>query len=250
MQAFVQKKIIFKTIGVGYKDVLSSCEISDRCPGQNQNRMFLIMLSDMLNELEFDMIELTYLVPGHSQNENDTAHSVIEKHTRDMTIYTPAQWESTIPQAFKTNKCVMTVLTFTDVIDYKNPEFFPLYRQVLNDKVFPINEDKKCKKVMWASIVQLMFSSHDKNKIFYKYDYTEEYRECVFREEPKMTRKKKSSGTIVKQRYLEPRGISALKKKDLLKLMDKVFIKEQHRGYFESLIVTKDKRGEDNVVEV
>ena len=110
--------------------------ISDRCPGQNQNWMFFIMLSDMLNELEFDMIELIYVVPGHSQNENDTAHSVIKKHTRDMTIYTTAQWESTIPQAFKTNKCVMTVLTFKDIIDYKNLTFFPSYRQVLDDKCF------------------------------------------------------------------------------------------------------------------
>ena len=88
--------------------------ISDRYPGQNHNRMFFIMLFDTFNELVFDMIELTYLVPGHSQNENDTTHSVIEKHTRDMTIYTTAQWESTIPQ---TNKCVVTVLTFKDIID-------------------------------------------------------------------------------------------------------------------------------------
>ena len=48
---------------------------SDLCPGQNQNRMFFIMLSDMLNELYLDVIELTYLVPGHFQNENDIAHS-------------------------------------------------------------------------------------------------------------------------------------------------------------------------------
>ena len=156
-----------------------ACE-SDQCPGQNQNRMFFIMLSDMLNELEFDMIELTYLVPGHSENENDTAHSGIEKHTRDMTIYTPAQWESTIPQAFKTNKCVITVLTFKDIIDYKNLAFFPLYHQVLDDKCFSINKGKKPKNVMWASIVQLKFSCDDKSKMFYKYDYREEYRECVF----------------------------------------------------------------------
>ena len=71
--------------------------ISDRCLGQNQNRMFLIMLSDMLNEFKFDVIEFTFLVPGHSQNENDAAHSVKEKYTRDMTIYTPAHWEVAIP---------------------------------------------------------------------------------------------------------------------------------------------------------
>ena len=40
---------------------------SDRCGGQNQNRMMFIMLSNAVNEL-------TFLVPG--QNENDTAHSL------------------------------------------------------------------------------------------------------------------------------------------------------------------------------
>ena len=82
--------------------------------------MFFIMFSDMLNKLKFDVIEFTFLVPGHSQNENDIAHSVIEKHIRDMTIYTPAQWEVGSTQAFQRNKCIMTVLTHKDIINYKN----------------------------------------------------------------------------------------------------------------------------------
>ncbi len=218
---------------------------SDRCGGQNQNRMVFIMLSSILNEMKFKMIELTFLVPGHSQNENDTAHSVIEKYTKDKTIYTPAQWESTIPQAFKKNDCFMTVLTFKDVIDYKNPAFFPSYRKVLDDKCYPIDGGKK---VMWSWIVQLKFSYDDKNKMFYKYDYHEEYRECVFREEIKTTRKNKKKVELVKQKYVQPVGISAAKKKDLLKLLNKGFIQEQHRGYYESLTVNKGVKDADDVI--
>ena len=53
---------------------------------------------------------------------------------------------------------------------------------------FPLG--KSSKKVMWASIGQIKFSSDDKNKMFYKYDYTEEYRECVFREERRLQERK------------------------------------------------------------
>ena len=98
---------------------------------------------------------------------------------------------------------------------------------------------------MWAPIVQLKFSRDD--KMFYKYDYREEYRECVFREEIKTTRKKKNPGKKVKK---QPKGISALKKKDLLKLIDKDFIKAQHCGYYESLLVNKGIRMEDDTVDV
>ena len=62
----------------------------------------IIMLLIALSALKLKKIELTFLVPDHSKNENDTAHSVIESHYWFRFIYTPSQWESTIQQAFKT----------------------------------------------------------------------------------------------------------------------------------------------------
>ena len=78
---------------------------ADRCEGQNQNCMMIIVLSNALSALKLKKIELTFLVPGHSQNENNTAHSVIGPHYQNRFIYPPSQWESTIQQAFKTNFC-------------------------------------------------------------------------------------------------------------------------------------------------
>ena len=78
----------------------------DRCGGQNQNRM---MLSEALHSLKLKKIELKFLVPGHSQNENDTAHSTIEGQYKNRTIYTPNQLEMCIQQSFKSNVCHVTV---------------------------------------------------------------------------------------------------------------------------------------------
>ena len=178
------------------------------------------MLSEMMIEFEFDSIELTFFVPGHSQNENDTAHSVIERYTRNLTIYIPAQWDVLIPQAFQSNECAMTVLTYKDIIDFKYPEFYPSYRSVLADKCYPSNDDtKKWKKVMWASIVQVLFSSKNKDKIFYKYDYHQDYNEAIFRDDIEVTWRKRKicNSKEGRQRYSEPWGIASQKKKDVLK---------------------------------
>ena len=108
--------------------------LSDRCDwSQNQNRMVFIMLSNAITDLKLKKTELTFLVPGHSQNETDTAHSVIESHYRNRFVYKPNQWESTIQQAFK-SKCVVTVLFHNDIIDFKNVAYFPQHLIVLADK--------------------------------------------------------------------------------------------------------------------
>ena len=107
---------------------------SDRCGGQNQNRMVFLMLSHALNKLNFKSIELIFLVPGHSQNENDTAHSTIESHYRNRIIYTTPQWETTIQQAFVKNDCILETLCFDDIINFKSDECFPCYAKVLADK--------------------------------------------------------------------------------------------------------------------
>ena len=59
----------------GIKKVYLLC---DCCGGQNQNRPVFIALSKALIEFKFELIELLFLVSGHSHSENDNAHSVIE----------------------------------------------------------------------------------------------------------------------------------------------------------------------------
>ena len=102
-------------------------------------------------------IELTFLVPGHSHNENDTTYSVIESHNQNRFTYTPSQWGSTIQQVFKMNFCHVPALNFDDILDFKSPLNFSQYVKKLADKCFPeaLDSKKKVKKVMQSEIVQL-----------------------------------------------------------------------------------------------
>ena len=54
---------------------------------------------------------INYLISGHSYNENDTAHSVIESAFRKNTLYTMAQWETAIQTAFRKSPAEVNVLT-------------------------------------------------------------------------------------------------------------------------------------------
>ena len=107
---------------------------SDRCGGQNNNRMIFVMLSYVLNNYDIDLIVLTYLVSGHSQSENDNAHSVIEQMARKKTIYSPVEWETVIQCSFKKNPCTLEVLEHGDIIDFKSVAAFPEYKSVFADK--------------------------------------------------------------------------------------------------------------------
>lgn len=116
----------------GVKKFELSC---DRCGGQNNNRMIFIMMSYAIKKFGIQSITVTYLVSGHSYNENDTAHSVIERMVTNKTIYTQAEWEATIQCSFKKNPCVFNVLEHHETIDFENPKAFPEYHEVLNEKL-------------------------------------------------------------------------------------------------------------------
>jgi len=53
---------------------------SDSCPGQNKNSIFLTMCLYVLQKSpSLDVIEHTFLVPGHTRMECDSDHDQIEK---------------------------------------------------------------------------------------------------------------------------------------------------------------------------
>ena len=97
--------------------------------------MVLLMLSYVLNNYDIDSISLIFLVSGHSQSENDNAHSVVEQTARNKTIYTSAEWEAVIQCSFKRNQCHFHVLEHQNIIDFKSKDAVPQYISVLNDKV-------------------------------------------------------------------------------------------------------------------
>ncbi|CAG4958617.1 unnamed protein product [Parnassius apollo] len=59
-----------------------NCDVifySDNCCGQQKNRFILAMYHYAVSTLNINSVTLKFLVRGHTQNEGDNAHSLIEK---------------------------------------------------------------------------------------------------------------------------------------------------------------------------
>jgi len=212
---------------------------SDRCGGQNNNRMLFVMLSYALENYNINSIRLTYLV---------------------STIYTPAEWESLIQCSFNKNQCFIEVLDHSSIIDFKSQEAFPEYADVYTDKTNEIMtaeqikkqkslnvslglENRKPQKIFWSEIVDLKFEAEDPQVILFKYAHKELYRKATFslpkrdlRVMEQRERKKEM------QRYDKPCGIAPRKKDDLLKLCKKNLIPARHHQFYESLPVVKKEK--------
>lgn len=68
--------------------------VSENCAGQNRSKIMLSMYIRALQKYKLDKIEHFFLESGHTQNENDSVHSLIERKTKHFEIYSPQQWYS------------------------------------------------------------------------------------------------------------------------------------------------------------
>ena len=166
---------------------------------------------------------------------------------------------------------------FDDIIDFKSMKGFPQYAEVLKDKcmdTFALSDEKsdgksygkgsgkkkakaekakakKPKKLMWNSIVQVMFEKND--KAYFKYDYEDTYREMPFTNKIAGTRgeKKKNDAKVGfnTQKYPKPIGITTQKKKDLMKMCKKGLIPKAHHGFYHRLQINSGKTDDEVVQE-
>ena len=149
---------------------------ADRCGGQNNNRMVIIALHEIFIENSIEELSLNFLVSGHSQNENDNAHSVIEAAARKHTIYPVAQWEVAIQFVFKKTLEEVNSLKYNDVMNFQSQEDFPEYANILSDKVHKndIVLPNKESKVYWLKLMMIKFTKNNTDQMMFKYHYSNE----------------------------------------------------------------------------
>ena len=92
----------------------------DKYAGQNSNCMMLIMLSFAIKNFHFREFTINNLDAGDSENENDTAHSVIEKITRRSTIHFTNWWHAAIDMSFKKNNVEDARVGHNDIKNFKD----------------------------------------------------------------------------------------------------------------------------------
>lgn len=163
-----------------------------------------------------------FLITGHTQNEGDSVHSVIERGIarclKSGGIYTPDQYVQIIRNARKTGS------------PYKVIEL--IHEDFLSIKTLENCLDPKAIKKVKLSDIKVIKILKNKNCLSYKLSYTEEFKElkCF-----KLIQK----NFKLKPIYKEPIPLKDHKHKDLSELLAKKIIPPFYKNYYEKILSIK-----------
>lgn len=137
---------------------------SDNCGEQQKNKYLLSVYAYAVINLRVKSITHKFLIRGHSQNEGDNVHSVIEKqikrHLKSGSIYTPQTYSTLIRTAKKTGNPYK-------VVEMTHEQFYDV--KVLQESWgnnFNIDEDKT--QIKWHDIKMLKVEKEHPESFFYK----------------------------------------------------------------------------------
>lgn len=121
---------------------------SDNCCGQQKNYAMFAMYSEAVKTMpHINSITHKYLVRGHTQNEGDSVHSVIEaqikRARKSGPIFHPAQYNTLIMCGEKTGKPYKVVeLNHKDFLDFKAlPNIFPPNLKISNLRIIQMKKE-------------------------------------------------------------------------------------------------------------
>lgn len=208
---------------------------TDNCYGQNKNRYIASMYLYCVNTLNnVQSITHKFLVTGHTQNEGDSMHSVIEKEKKRVlkgtNIYVPSQWIPVIALAKKTGKSY-------SVHEVEQSDIFDL--KALTSKIgnnFTINSEGG--KVNWTQIKILRFEKEHPKTIFYKTNYEEENFQKIPVSRSKRKPCDKNNLISLEPAYNGKLGIPKKKYDGLMQLCKKKLIKPEYHEFYENLLIS------------
>ncbi|KAK5647942.1 hypothetical protein RI129_002834 [Pyrocoelia pectoralis] len=200
---------------------------SDNCCGQQKNKYLLTTYAYALQKFNVRRIEHKFLICGHSQNEGDNIHSVIEKqisrHLKSGPIYIPEQYSTLIRTAKKNG-------TPYRVHDLTNEDFFDL--KLLQEEWgnnFNVAVDRK--KVNWHDIKILKVEKEHPHSFFFKTSYSDTEFKKVIVKKSKKSQEDFSSVQLVPA-YSKKLPLTDAKNKALQSLCEKNIIKKPYYELF------------------
>lgn len=197
---------------------------SDNCPGQNRNRIVFSMYE--LAAIRFDVeIIHRFLERGHTQNEGDSMHALIENRSAGKAIYHPDQWQEIIETAKGKNaqggEYVVTKVSQEMIFDFK-----PL----LKKQQWICDVDKR--KILWSKVKEIFVEPSAPNFLKFKTNFDEDYQTVYVAKRSQPLDLKTHQ---LHRAYSDYLGISESKLTDLLFLCSKNAIPEAYHSYYGSL---------------
>ena len=129
------KDFISEKVAEGYTSVIA---LSDATGSQNRSYILVAAFLDIIRTTGLTEINHIFFETGHSQNEEDSIHSSIERASRNVTVTSPDEWFGIIKVAQPANPLTVERLTYRDFGGYKElaTKFFSRSPKTTNgDKV-------------------------------------------------------------------------------------------------------------------
>lgn len=204
---------------------------SDNCGGQNKNKYIVTVYLYAVTHLNINSITHKYLIKGHTQNEADNIHSLIEKeikkNLKSGPIYSPHQYIPIIKNARKSGcKFMVNECTFNNFYNFKNLQ---------ESWGYNFNKTKDGKSIVWNDVKMIKVSKNNPFSFFIKESYKQQnYSEvCVRNRRTKML---PLDELTLSKAYVGKQVLSENKKKDLRELIAKNLIPSFYHDYYNSIL--------------
>lgn len=212
---------------------------SDNCAGQQKNKFVLAAFLYAVANYKIKAITHKYLITGHTQNEGDNVHSLIEKNIKRAlksgTIYTPAQYVTLVQTAKKSGSPFKVVeLTHDDFLDLK---------KLTERTISNLKTNSEGQVLKFSDISILKVEKENLSRFFYKTSFKEADFKSVNIVAEKRTRNPLSlpsfEGLKIEKAYQEKLPISKKKYDDLMFLVKSNAITKSHSDFYTNLKFTE-----------
>lgn len=203
---------------------------SDNCCGQHKNKFIMGMYLYAVQNFKIRSITHKFLIRGHTQNEGDNVHSVIEKAVKRALklgpIYIPGDYVRIIQSARKTgNPYIVSEMCHDDFMDLKN-----LTQQLGSN--FNKTSDNDTIKTGDIKVVRVQKS--EPSMLYVKTSYEQkEYKKIKVNN----TRRRQGSNLSIKQAYMRKLVISDRKKSDIEELLKANLIPKSYKPIYDSIFL-------------
>lgn len=205
---------------------------SDNCGGQQKNKYLLSTYAYAIANMKVRSITHKFLIRGHSQNEGDNVHSVIEKqikrHLKSGPIYSPQTYSTLIRTAKKTGRPYK-------VVEMSHDKFYDVkILQASWGNNF--NTDENRNQVKWQDIKVLRVEKDNPQVFFFKTSFADDAYKRTFVRNRRVGNQSIISADLTVA-YTEKIPLSVTKKKDIEELINKnVIPKEYYDSYFKNAL--------------
>ncbi|XP_045778740.1 uncharacterized protein LOC123876489 [Maniola jurtina] len=204
---------------------------SDNCCGQQKNQFMFSMYMYALANFRIKSITHKFLISGHTQNENDNVHSVIEKEVRKFLksspIYVPEQYITLIKSAKKRgNTYNVKGMLYSDFYDLKNLAYEC-------GTHFNKNTHGDTVRLSDIKVIKFVKENHGEIRILYKNSFTEnQFNEIALNRQSRSRRNANRLGFPLKQLNNTKLELTTRKKNDLKSLIDSNLIPRYYAELF------------------